>query len=226
MLFVILAAIVAPPLWTFRTYRNIQGRILAGNLVEAERLVRAAGKQSWFQPDWTPVSRLGDARWIHERYRSLSNSAYQDDQSTLLMHAARRGASDVVTALLASGATVDPFGDGGVHAANMAVLSGDTNLVALLISHGARLNAASTNQPSALFVAASECDTNMIEFLLSQGAEINARYRFGTALDAATFFCPTVAAHLRSQGALHLTNLVSLPRPPAHTSPTFEDPTL
>ena len=227
MLFVVLAVLVAPPLWTFRTYRNIQGRILAGNLVEAERLVREASRSRWFQPDWTPVSRLSDARWIHELYRSVSGISYAYDQSTLLEHAACAGAPGVVKTLLESGATVDPFGDGGVNAVNMAVASGDTNVVALLISRGARLNSASPNRPSALIVAAaSQSDTNMIDFLLAQGADINARYLMGTPLDAASLLSPSIVPHLRSRGALHLTNLVTAPPASDATNPTTTKPSL
>jgi hypothetical protein len=222
-MFVVVASIVVPPLWTFCTYRNIQGRILAGDLVEAERLVRKAGRSRWFQPDWTPVSRLPDSPRLHRLYQRIDQGAYYRDGSTLLEHAARFGASNVVAVLLANGAAVDPFGDGGVNAVNMAVSSGDTNVVALLIARGARLNSANPNRPSALIVASAyQSDTNMIDFLLAQGADINVRYLNGTPLDAATLLSPTIVPHLRSRGALHLTNLVTAPSASEATNPTIK----
>lgn len=90
--------------------------------------------------------------------------------NTPLMHAAWRGASDAVTALLALGVALDAVNGDGNNALWLACVNGDPALIRQLVAAGVPIDHANLVEATSLMYAASSGKHGVVATLLELGA--------------------------------------------------------
>ena len=128
---------------------------------------------------------------------------------TPLCAAAKKGALDVASFLLDSGANAQESADGRVQPLVAATQSGSVEMVRMFLKHGANVNGGGGNRVTPLAAAATRGHTEVVRLLLDSGADPNVLYgtmEFGdpprnSLLQAIDFGHTQTADLLRSYGA-------------------------
>lgn len=108
------------------------------------------------------------------------------DRDARLFHAARRGRTGEVSALLADGANPDVRFSGDGTALTAAARNGEQEAARILLAAGADPDLGVRGDGNPLIAAAARGDREMVEMLLSYGADVNEAYSGdGNALIAA-----------------------------------------
>ena len=103
-----------------------------------------------------------------------------------LLDAVGQGHTDIVSLLLAVGASVDVQDANGITALFYAILMGNTDFVTLLLAAGANVDVQATNSLTALMFASMMGHSEIVTLLLAAGAIVDAQAIDGiTALHAA-----------------------------------------
>ena len=98
---------------------------------------------------------------------------------TVLMAAAKAGATGLASRLIERGADVNARNDNGGTALMFAAIPGDAETMALLIDRGADVNATGHFNWTALMVAASKGHGECVRLLLAHGADPNVQDTYG-----------------------------------------------
>ena len=102
-----------------------------------------------------------------------------DYGKTVLMAAAKAGATDLASRLIERGADVNARNDNGGTALMFAAIPGDAETMTLLIDGGAEVNAAGHFNWTALMVAASKGHGECVRLLLAHGADPDVQDTYG-----------------------------------------------
>jgi hypothetical protein len=95
--------------------------------------------------------------------------------TSLLIEAAMRGKTPVISQLLAWGADIELPGPYGSNALHWAANNGHVDAVNCLLDHGALLEARGSNNCSALHFAVAHHQGAVVELLLKKNADVNSR---------------------------------------------------
>lgn len=109
------------------------------------------------------------------RVPDLNLEATAPGSVAMLWHAAEKGDTKVVQALLSKGAKVDIKPPGGSTAMYRAAVRQDLATAGLLLQYGADVNASPPGGTSALWHAASKGDVSMVRLLLMYDADVDAK---------------------------------------------------
>ena len=105
--------------------------------------------------------------------------AMNGNGDTPLGIATRHNYMDIVTLLLARGASVNHMnGETGDTASHRAVYKSNLGMLGLLLDHGGNINAENNRGYSLLHVTARNDFDNIAQYLLSRGASVNAQDKF------------------------------------------------
>jgi len=107
--------------------------------------------------------------------------------STILNAAAKKGNSELVSALIKKGADVNLRGRRGYTAIQNAVQAGKTETVKVLISKGASLTIKTWNRSTLLHMAVQQGNLELVKLLAEKGVDVKARdYRGKRPIDIAS----------------------------------------
>lgn len=123
------------------------------------------------------AAESGDVKYVASLLleRDVQLDARDSNGLTPLYLAAQSGHAEIVSSLLAEGASVNSVGRFGRTPLHRAVRGGHISVVrALLSSPGIRLNDRQEGGDSALHEAASNGHTDIVELLIAAGADVNA----------------------------------------------------
>ncbi len=125
------------------------------------------------------------AAWLSaEGFDATQPDAPAKHGNTPLMHAAWRGATEMVDALLAVGVTLDAVNHDGNNALWLACVNGETTLIRKLVASGVPLDHANLAGATALMYAASSGKHGVLATLLELGANPHLKSQDDyTALD-------------------------------------------
>ena len=101
------------------------------------------------------------------------NHRYGNEKGTALHHAALKGHTEVVKALLKKGADVNLANNNGVTALHLAAREGKTDVVKALLKAGIDINVKANDGSTPLHHAAFHGHTELVEKLLEAGANVN-----------------------------------------------------
>jgi rhodanese-related sulfurtransferase len=116
------------------------------------------------------------AAWLQAQgFDARQPGAPAQHGNTPLMHAAWRGAADMVDALLAAGVARDAVNHDGNNALWLACVARDLVLVARLVEAGVAIDHANLTGATALMYAASSSKPEVVRTLLALGADPGVR---------------------------------------------------
>ena len=135
----------------------------------------------------SPVLSSQVNRWLEQKGFEAGNiNGRIGNGMTPLMVAAKEGNSEILWALLESGADVNLLNNDENSALWFACFNGNPGVIKMLIEYGAKLDSQNVNGATCLIYAASAGKFEVVKTLIDAGAEIKATTFDGfTALDSA-----------------------------------------
>jgi rhodanese-related sulfurtransferase len=162
---------------------QLQGPQLAVDVLPAQSATPAQASG----PVATPVVPAALATWLGaEGFDPTRPHAPAQHGNTPLMHAAWRGATAMVDALLALGVPLDAVNSDGNNALWLACVHGEPSLIRTLVARGVPMDHANLVDATALMYAASSGKHGVVSTLLELGADPHRVSQDGfSALDMA-----------------------------------------
>jgi len=161
--------------------------LVAAGLTQVYNL--EGGWQAWMEVNETssPVLSSQVNRWLEQKGFEAGNiNGRIGNGMTPLMVAAKEGKSEILWALLESGADVNLLNNDENSALWFACFNGNPGVIKMLIEYGAKLDSQNVNGATCLIYAASAGKFEVVKTLIDAGAEIKATTFDGfTALDSA-----------------------------------------
>ena len=127
-------------------------------------------------------------RDLTRQYEANKSQLSAIEISSTLFAAADRNCTDLATALLDHGASVDARDRLGTRPLGRAARSGHLEMVDLLLERGAPINARDLAGATALYLAAERGQAAVVQRLIDKGADTDLRGRSGTTPLAAAAF--------------------------------------